>query len=34
MGYDEMQGQNRPAEMRSIVKVLSKVKKNLAVNKK
>lgn len=34
MGYDEMQGQNRPSEMRSIVKVLSKVKKNLSVNKK
>jgi hypothetical protein len=30
MGYDEMQGQNRPAEMRSIVKVLSKVKKGQA----
>ena len=28
MGYDEMQGQNRPKEMRSIVRVLSKVKKN------
>ena len=28
MGYDEMQGQNRPSEMRSIVRVLSKVKSN------
>lgn len=27
MGYDEMQGQNRPPEMRSIVRCLSKVKK-------
>jgi len=27
MGYDEMQGQNRPAEMKSVVKVLAKVKK-------
>lgn len=34
MGYDEMQGQNRPEEMRSIVKVLSKVKKNASVNNK
>lgn len=28
MGYDQMQGQNRPKEMKSIVRVLSKVKKN------
>lgn len=28
MGYDEMQGQNRPREMRSIVRVLAKIKKN------
>lgn len=27
MGYDEMQGQNRPAEMKSVVKVLTKIKK-------
>ena len=33
MGYDEMQGQNRPKEMKSIVKVLTKVKQG-AINKK
>lgn len=27
MGYDEMQGQNRPKEMRSVVRILSKIKK-------